>query len=74
MTNPKWESVEEEIKMKIRQVTKNINEVFLHGPAQAENQTLIKQKRLKVRGGYRKTMKSGGRRNRNKTRRGSYKK
>jgi len=74
MTNPKWESVEEEIKMKIRQVTKNINEVFLHGPAQAENQTLVKQKGLKVKGGYRKTKKSGGRRNRNKTRRGSHKK
>jgi hypothetical protein len=74
MTNPKWESVEEEMKMKIRQVTKNINEVFLHRPAQAENQTLIKQKALKVRGGYRKTKKSRGSSNRNKTRRGSYKK
>ena len=74
MTNPKWESVEGEMKTKIRQVTKNINEVFLHVPVRCENQTLVKEKRLKVRGGYRKTKKSGGRRNRNKTRRGSYKK
>ena len=74
MTNPKWESVEEEMKTKIRQVTKNINEVFLHVPVQCENQKIVKEKRLKVKGGYRKTQKLGGRRNRNKTRRGSHKK
>ena len=74
MSNPKWESVEGEMKTKIRQVTKNINEVFLHVPVRCENQTLVKEKKLKVRGGYRKTKKSRGCRNRNKTRRGSYRK
>lgn len=72
MTNPKWESVEEEMKAKIRQVTKNIKEMYLYPTEEVKAQMIVKERSLvAAKGGY-KTTKKSGRSRRSNTRRRRY--